>query len=107
MNFGAVNVATVAISRNCPGKTSYDWCKEQMYYEQDETYSDWPVGNRMIYKEQDPAPWGADEVYRLYSEEGWWAYTYLLCYEDQIIEIRFDWEPTTDDMAIVNQKLNP
>lgn len=84
----------------------YDWCKEQMYYEQDETYSDWPVGNRMIYKEQDPAPWGANEVYRLYSEEGWWTYTYLLCYEDQIIEIRFDWEPTAEQMAIVSQKLN-
>ena len=32
---------------------------------------------------------------------------YLLCYEDRISDIRFDWEPTTDDMAIVNQKLNP
>ena len=85
----------------------YDWCKEQMYYEQDETYSDWPVGNRMIYKEHDAEPWGANEVYRLYSEEGWWTYTYLLCYEDQIIEIRFDWEPTAEQMEIVAQKLNP
>lgn len=32
---------------------------------------------------------------------------YLLCYEDRIVDIRFDWEPATDDMAIVNQKLNP
>ena len=85
----------------------YDWCKEQMYYEQDETYSDWPVGNRMIYKEQDPSAWGAKEVYRLYSEEGWWTYTYLLCYENQIVEIRFDWEPTAEQMEIVRQKLNP
>ena len=85
----------------------YSWCKEQMYYEQDETNSDeWPVGNRMVYKEQDAAPWGAKEVYRLYSEEGWWTYTYLLCYEDRIIEIRFDWEPTAEQMAIVGQKLN-
>lgn len=85
----------------------YDWCKKQMYYQQDETYSDWPVGNRMIYKAQDAAPWGADEVYRLYSEEGWWSHTYLLCCEDQIIEIRFDWEPTAEQIAIVRQKLNP
>lgn len=85
----------------------YDWCKERMYYDQDETHGDWPGGNRMICREQDPAPWGADEAYRLYSEEGWWAYTYLLCYEDQVIEIRFDWEPTEDQMAIANQKLNP
>ena len=85
----------------------YDWCKEQMYYEQDETHSDWPVGNRMIYKEQDPSAWGAKEVYRLYSEEGWWTYTYLLCYENQIVEIRFDWEPSEEQIAIVCQKLNP
>ena len=78
-----------------------------MYYEQDETYSDWPVGNRMIYKEQDPSAWGAKEVYRLYSEEGWWTYTYLLCYEDQIIEICINWEPTEEQIAIVRQKLNP
>ena len=78
-----------------------------MYYDQDETYSDWPVGNRMIYKEQDADPWGAKEVYRLYSEEGWWTYTYLLCYEERIIQIRFDWEPTAEQMEIVSQKLNP
>jgi hypothetical protein len=47
----------------------YDWCKEQMYYEQDETYSDWPVGNRMVYREQDPRAWGAEEVYRLCISE--------------------------------------
>ena len=85
----------------------YDWCKEQIYYEQDETYSDWPVGNRMIYKEQDTSAWGAKEAYRLYSEEGWWTNTYLLCYEDRIIEIRFDWEPTPEQMETVRQKLNP
>lgn len=84
----------------------YDWCKAQMYDEQDETHSDWPVGNRMVYKEQDAAPWGANEAYRLYCEEGWWSNTYLLCYEDRIVEIRFDWEPTAEQMAIVGQKLN-
>ena len=86
----------------------YNWCKEQMYYDQDETNSnEWPVGNRMVYKEQDADPWGAKEVYRLYSEEGWWTYTYLLCYEDRIVEIRFDWEPTAEQMEIVSQKMDP
>ena len=78
-----------------------------MYYEQDETYSDRPVGNRMVYREQDPRVWEAEEVYRLYSEEGWWAHTYLLCYEDQIIEIRFNWELTPEQVTIIRQKLNP
>ena len=86
----------------------YDWCKKQMYYDRDETNSNkWPVGNRMVYKEQDAAPWGAEEVYRLYSEEGWWTNTYLLCFQNRIVELRLDWEPTAQQMATVSQKLNP
>lgn len=86
----------------------YDWCKRQMYRDQDETHTDeWPVGNRRVYIEQDAAPWKANEVYRIYSEEGWWENLYLLCYDDKIVEIRFDWEPTVEDMAIVASKLNP
>ena len=86
----------------------YEWCKDQMYWDLDESDNkDIPVGHRLVLKEQDPSPWGANEVYRLYQEEGWYMNWYLLCYEDRIIDIRFDWEPTTNDMAIVNQKLNP
>lgn len=85
----------------------YDWCAEQVFRDQDESNNGIPEGHRSIYKEVEAAPWGAKAAYRLYHEEGWWQNTYLLYYEDRIIEIRFDWEPTTDDMAIVNQKLNP
>ena len=86
----------------------YEWCKDQMYWDLDESDNkDIPVGHRLVLKEQDPSPWGANEVYRLYQEEGWYMNWYLLCYEDRIIDIRFDREPTTDDMAIVSQKLNP
>ena len=85
----------------------YQWCKEEMFRDMDESDDqDIPVGHRLVLKEQDPSPWGAKEVYRLYQEEGWYMNWYLLCYEDRIIDIRFDWEPTVDDMAIVNQKLN-
>ena len=86
----------------------YERAKAQMYRDLDETDdTDIPAGHRLVLKEQDPTSWGANEVYRLYQEEGWYMNWYLLCYEDRIIDIRFDWEPTTDDMAIVNQKLNP
>ncbi len=86
----------------------YEWCKNEMFRDLDETDDDdIPVGHRLVLKEQDPTPWGAKEVYRLYQEEGWYMNWYLLCYEDRIIDIRFDWEPTAADMAIVNQKLNP
>ena len=86
----------------------YEWCKDQMYWDLDESDNkDIPVGHRLVLKEQDPASWGANEVYRLYHEEGWYLNRYLLCYENKIVDITFDWEPTANDMAIVNQKLNP
>ncbi len=86
----------------------YDYCKAKMYDDKDETNdSTWPAGNRMVFRALDAAPWGAEEVFRLYSEEGWWTYTYLLCYKERIIEIRFGWEPTAEQMEIVGQKLNP
>ena len=85
----------------------YNWYKEEMYHDRDETKSDVPIGHRNLYRPIDPGPWGAKEAYRLYCEEGWWHNTYLLCYGSQIVEITFGWEPTADDMAIVSQKLNP
>lgn len=85
----------------------YKWCAEQIFWDEDESNNGIPEGHRSIYKETDASYWGADAAYRLYHEEGWWRNTYLLYYDDRIIEIHFSWEPTEDDMAIVNQKLNP
>ena len=86
----------------------YDWCKDHIYRDLDESDDgDIPAGHRLVYVAQDPAPWGAKEAYRLYQEEGWYMNWYLLCYEDRIIEIRFDWEPTAEDMATVSRKLKP
>ena len=86
----------------------YDWCKNQLYNDLDETNNpDVPVGHRLIYQEVNATPWGANAAYQIYQEEGYYLNWYLLCYDDQIIDIRFDWEPTTEDMAIANQKLNP
>ena len=86
----------------------YGWCKEQVYWEMDESRdSEIPSGHRNVLKQQDPAPWGAAEAYRVYNEEGWWLNRYLICYEESIIELRFDWEPTAADMAIAAEKLKP
>lgn len=85
----------------------YDWCKDQMFRDLDERDDgDIPAGHRLVYEQQDPAPWGAKEVYRLYQEEGWYMNWYLLCYEDRIVDIRFNWEPTAAHMAITGEKLN-
>lgn len=86
----------------------YERAKAQMYRDLDETdETDIPVGHRLVYKEVDASAWGANEVHQIFNEEGYSLNWFLLCYDNAIIEIRFDWEPTTDDMAIVNQKLNP
>lgn len=49
-------------------------------------------------------PWLAEEAYQLHWSEGI-LYKYLLCYEDRLIEIEFDWEPTEEQMKIVSEKL--
>ena len=70
-------------------------------------HEDIPFGHRLVYREVDAAPWSAAEAYQIYHEEGYYLNWYLLCYENRIVEIRFDWEPTPEQMETVRQKLNP
>lgn len=55
---------------------------------------------------KDEVPLEMEYFYRLYNPvygaENW----YLLCYDDIIVEINFDWEPTVEQMKIVGEKLN-
>lgn len=79
----------------------YNMCKEIMihdgeYYRQTKEKE---------YRTEAAAPWGAQEAYRLHDPEYGARNTYLLCYGDLIVEIRFDWEPTAVQMAIVGEKL--
>lgn len=63
---------------------------------------------RFRYVSIDPAPWGAVKAYesRLPEEyEGSHNWPYLLCYEDRIVKISFDWEPTAEHRALVGEKL--
>jgi len=50
------------------------------------------------YEACDATPWGAVEAYRLIQEPSVPRNWYLLCYEDRIVEIRFSWEPTLEQM---------
>ena len=84
----------------------YNWVLDLMLEEFDHNYAYPDEPNWKDDRSIDPDPWGAEQAYQLYlGDEA--HYRYLLCYEDRIIEIDLDWEPTTEDMAIVNQKLNP
>ena len=56
------------------------------------------------YDPVDPAPWQANEAYRLYWSSGYLD-KYLLCYESRIIEITLFGEPTPEQMAVIAEKL--
>jgi hypothetical protein len=85
----------------------YDMCKDRLLREQDETGDDRvPEGFKNVYEEQNAIPWGAQEVYRLISQSSGPMNWYLLCYKDSIIEIKFDWELTPEQMKIVTEKLS-
>ena len=54
----------------------------------------------------DAAPWSAREAYRVIDIGGDLGMDrYLLCYEDVLADIRFSWEPTAEQMAIVGEKI--
>ena len=52
----------------------------------------------------DAALWQAQEAYRVYWS-GSYLDKYLLCYEDTLVEIYFNWEPTEEQMKIIAEKL--
>lgn len=82
----------------------YDWCKNHLVNTSARGYE----GSHIIeYSPIDASPWGAKEAYCLLDKYGERKSCFLLCYEDQIIEIWFSWDPTPEQMAIVSQKLNP
>lgn len=79
----------------------YEWCKERLIYEKEEL---WGI-DKQDYREVDAQSWGAKTAHRLYDPVYGAENYYLLCYEYVIVEIDFDWEPTTEQMKIVGEKL--
>ncbi len=78
----------------------YETCKKRLINEAENS----PVLNQVCHPEN-PTPWGAKEAYRVYDEDFGYINTYLLCYEDILVEIDFDWEITEAQKAIVGKKL--
>lgn len=56
------------------------------------------------YRAVDAAPWGAAEAYRLYNAVEPYNW-YLLCYEDRLVTVQFNWEPNKSQMAVVGDVL--
>ena len=85
----------------------YEFCKDSLLNERkDEKTVDGQIDFYDHFEPVDPAPWNAKEAYRLYWSYGHFIDRYLLCYEKRIVEIMFYWEPTSEQMAIVADKLS-
>ena len=79
----------------------YDMCKTHFIKEQEKDYA--LFGQR--YEQINQTEWNALEAYQLYDKEIGLLQTYLLCYEDKIIEIDFGWEPMNEQKALVYEQL--
>ena len=55
----------------------------------------------------DPAPWEAEEVYQVSWSDGVLDDTYLVCWEKRIVEIKFYWTPTQEQIQIAAERLKP
>lgn len=82
----------------------YDWCKDSVLNKREDKVAEDGFVIISHYEEIDAAPWFANEAYQFHFSEGI-LNKYLLCYDDRIIEIDFDWEPTEEQMKIVAEKL--
>lgn len=56
------------------------------------------------YVEVDPAPWGADKVYRIRYDDGY-GNSFIICWENRIADISFSWDPTDEQIAIASRKI--
>lgn len=79
----------------------YDLCLEELLHGQTkkgvlETYT---------YQPMDPAPRGAVEAYQGYDMQGSIVNRYLLCYDKLIAEIALDWEPTSEQIGIIRNRM--
>lgn len=81
----------------------YGFCRDSLLSSHEDELQDGQAVLADHYEPWDPAPWGAREAYRLYWSTGY-LNQYLLCYEDRLVEIRFSWEPTEEQIATAAER---
>lgn len=79
----------------------YDWCLDVYLNEYDDEREIW----QMEYRSEDPAPWGADAVYRLW-QEGEPDNEWLICLGNRIVKLDPDWTLTPEQMSLVGERLS-
>ena len=67
----------------------YDFCKNDM------------LDNMGDGQWVDSAPWGAEQAYYACRTDSATPIRYLLWYPNRIVELRMDWTPTPEQMAII------
>lgn len=82
----------------------YDFCKMSLLNEKQDETADGSVIFPDSWQPADAAPWAAAEAYRHHFGADM-TNNYLLCYKDYIVEIRFSWEPSPEQMAVAAEKL--
>ncbi|MBQ6695512.1 MAG: DUF2812 domain-containing protein [Lachnospiraceae bacterium] len=81
----------------------YDTVKQSLLRErQDEVHGDVTFIDH--YEPIDASVWNADAAYQLHWS-GSILDTYLVCWENRIIKIKFYWQPTPEQIAVVVEKL--
>ena len=84
----------------------YEICKNTLYKKLDDSEDilEMPEFAKVL-RQEDASAWGAKEVYRQHYLDGSIVNRYLLCYEDYIVRITFDWEVSNSQKKIVGEKL--
>ena len=83
----------------------YDFVKDRLVHErQDEVHDDFILVDH--FEPVDPTPWEAEEAYQLHFSDGV-LNTYLVCWEKRIVEIKFYWTPTREQIQIAAERLRP
>lgn len=82
----------------------YEFCKESLLESEQDDIQNGKTVFVNHYEPVDPAPWRAEDAYQLRWSSGY-VYRYLLCYNSRIVEIRFGWEPSEEQMGVTADKL--
>lgn len=60
------------------------------------------------YRQENPAPWGAQAAYRqYYRQDGKATDNWLLCFPGRVVCLDLDWPPTEEQKALVSARLGP
>lgn len=89
----------------------YDACLNQLLHDKDDLGvfdGDVEPASRYGYRAADPAPWGAEKAWQLYSPEGRALENYILCWDNRLVVFEPNLDGlTAEQMALVGELLTP